>query len=49
MKILLVEDTPDLAEAIIERLHADSHAVDWLTNGEEANNLLSFQHYSLIF
>ena len=48
MKILLVEDTPDLAEAIIERLHADSHAVDWLTNGEEANNLLSFQHYSLI-
>lgn len=48
MKILLVEDTPDLAEAIIERLHADSHTVDWLTDGEEANNLLSYQRYSLI-
>lgn len=48
MKILLVEDTPDLAEAIIERLHADGHAVDWLTNGEQASKLLSYQQYSLI-
>jgi two-component system response regulator TctD len=48
MRILLVEDTPDLAEAIIERLHADSHAVDWLTDGEQASKLLSFQQYSLI-
>ena len=48
MKILLVEDTPDLAEAIIERLHADGHAVDWLTDGEQASKLLSYQQYSLI-
>lgn len=48
MKILLVEDTPDLAEAIIERLHADAHAVDWLTDGEQASKLLSYQQYSLI-
>ena len=48
MKILLVEDTPDLAEAIVERLRVDGHAVDWLKDGEEANQLLSYQHYSLI-
>jgi two-component system response regulator TctD len=48
MRILLVEDTPDLAEAIIERLHADGHAVDWLTDGEQASKLLSYQQYSLI-
>lgn len=48
MKILLVEDTPDLAEAIVERLRADGHTVDWLIDGEQASNLLSFQHYSLI-
>jgi len=48
MKILLVEDTPDLAEAIAERLRADGHAVDWLTDGEQANKLLSYQDYSLV-
>ena len=48
MRILLVEDTPDLAEAIIERLHADAHAVDWLTDGAQASKLLSYQQYSLI-
>ena len=48
MRILLVEDTPDLAEAIIERLHADGHAVDWLTDGDQASKLLSYQQYSLI-
>jgi len=48
VRVLLVEDTPDLAEAIIERLHADGHAVDWLTDGEQASKLLSYQQYSLI-
>lgn len=48
MRILLVEDTPDLADAIIERLRADGHAVDWLTDGEQANKLLSYQHYRLV-
>lgn len=48
MKILLVEDTPDLAEAIAERLRADGHAVDWLTDGEQANKLLIYQDYSLV-
>lgn len=48
MKILLVEDAPDLAEAIAERLRADGHAVDWLTDGEKANKLLTYQDYSLV-
>ena len=48
MRILLVEDTPDLAEAIIERLRTDGHAVDWLTDGEQADKLLSYQQYSLV-
>ena len=48
MRILLVEDTPDLAEAIIERLRADGHAIDWLTDGEQANKLHSYQPYSLV-
>ena len=48
MRILLVEDTPDLAEAIIERLRTDGHAIDWLTDGEQADKLLSYQQYSLV-
>ena len=48
MRILLVEDTPDLAEAIIERLQADNHAVDWLTDGEQASKLLAYQQYRII-
>ena len=48
MRILLVEDTPDLAEAIIERLRTDGHAIDWLTDGEQADKLLSYQNYSLV-
>ncbi|MFZ1344851.1 response regulator transcription factor [Thiothrix eikelboomii] len=48
MRLLLVEDTADLAEAIVERLTQDGHAVDWLTDGEQALKILSYQNYSLI-
>ncbi|PWQ96208.1 response regulator transcription factor [Leucothrix arctica] len=48
MRILLVEDTPDLAEAIIERLRVDGHAVDWMPDGEQANKLLTYESYSLV-
>ena len=48
MRILLVEDTTDLAEAILERLHADGHVVDWLSDGEQADKLLNYQNYSLV-
>ncbi|MEZ5450485.1 MAG: response regulator transcription factor [Thiolinea sp.] len=48
MRILLVEDTPDLAEAVVERLGQDGHAVDWLGDGEQALQVLSYQDYSLV-
>ncbi|TXH71654.1 MAG: response regulator transcription factor [Thiothrix sp.] len=48
MRLLLVEDTTDLAEAIVERLTQDGHAVDWLTDGEQAVHVLSYQSYSLV-
>lgn len=48
MRLLLVEDTADLAEAIAERLTQAGHAVDWLTDGEQALKMLSYQSYSLI-
>lgn len=48
MRILLVEDTPDLAEAIVERLQADGHAPDWLENGKQAATVLAHQSYALV-
>ena len=48
MRILLVEDNPDLAEAIVERLGQDVYAVDWISDGEQALQVLSYQDYSLI-
>ncbi|HPY40407.1 MAG TPA: response regulator transcription factor [Thiolinea sp.] len=48
MRLLLVEDTADLAEAIVERLTQDGHAVDWLNDGEQALKVLSYQSYSLV-
>ncbi|HPQ94013.1 MAG: response regulator transcription factor [Thiothrix sp.] len=48
MRILLVEDTPDLAEAIMERLRTDGHATDWLQDGERAVSVLGYQPYSLV-
>ncbi|MGB0845181.1 MAG: response regulator transcription factor [Thiolinea sp.] len=48
MRILLVEDAPDLAEAIVERLQADGHAPDWLTDGKQAVEMLAYQSYALL-
>lgn len=36
MRILLVEDTRDVGEAIVQRLTRIGHAVDWQTHGDEA-------------
>lgn len=48
MRILLVEDTPDLAEAIVERLQVDGHAPDWFDNGAHALSILEHQRYALV-
>jgi len=36
MRILLVEDTRDVGEAIVQRLTRIGHAVDWQMHGDEA-------------
>lgn len=36
MRILLVEDNPDVGDAIVQRLTRVGHAVDWQRHGDEA-------------
>ncbi|UTD27991.1 response regulator transcription factor [Bradyrhizobium sp. WD16] len=48
MRILLVEDTLDIGEAIVARFERLGHAVDWAKDGECADDLLTVQHYSLV-
>ncbi|RUT01509.1 DNA-binding response regulator [Dulcicalothrix desertica PCC 7102] len=36
MKILVVEDEPDLGASIVRKLHQEKYIVDWLTDGDEA-------------
>ena len=48
MRILVVEDDDDLGDAILRRLRGDGHAVDWLADGEAADDILRYQPYDLI-
>lgn len=48
MRILLVEDTHDVGEAIAKRFEAIGHAVDWVTDGRAAAEIIDFTEYSLI-
>jgi two-component system response regulator TctD len=48
VRILLVEDTPDLADAVIRRLAREGYAVDWQADGLEASRVLEYQAYDLI-
>lgn len=48
MRILLVEDTHDVGEAIARRFEATGHAVDWETNGRDAAEIIDFTEYALI-
>ena len=41
MRILLVEDEPDLGAALKDTLNQHNYIVDWILNGEEAWNYLS--------
>lgn len=49
MRILLVEDEPDLGTAIQRTLNRDKYVVDWVQNGTEAWNYLDQAqiHYTL--
>lgn len=48
MRILVVEDTADIAEAVVMRLTAIGHAVDWERDGRMAAELLQVQAYDLV-
>lgn len=45
MRILLVEDDPDLGPAIAKALRAESCAVDWIADGVDAEHLGDTEHY----
>jgi two-component system, OmpR family, response regulator TctD len=47
MRILLVEDTADVAEAIISRLSRIGHTVDWQTDGQAAAGVIT-DNYDLV-
>lgn len=48
MRILLVEDTVDVAEAIIASLTRTGHVVDWESHGGKAASLVIAEHYDLL-
>lgn len=48
MRILVVEDTEDLADAVIDSLRSLGHAVDWAADGHQAEELLRTETYQLI-
>jgi len=48
MRILLVEDTLDVGEAISRRFETIGHTVDWETNGRAASEILDFTEYDLV-
>jgi two-component system response regulator TctD len=48
MRILVVEDDPDLGDAIQRRLRRDGYAVDLLTDGRTADEVLRYQSYEVI-
>jgi two-component system response regulator TctD len=48
MRILLVEDTVDVGEAIVARFERIGHTVDWETDGGVADELLEVQAYELL-
>lgn len=48
MRILVVEDTARIAQAVSARLRGQGHAVDCLASGLEAQEVLQYQRYDLI-
>lgn len=48
MRILVIEDDDDLADALVRRLRRVGHAVDWQSDGLIASGVLEYEHFDLI-
>ena len=48
MRILLVEDTPEIGAAVTSRFERIGYAVDWEKDGRTASELIEVQTYDLI-
>lgn len=48
MRVLVVEDTAEIAKAIILRLEKMGHATDWDADGQNASDLVKVQAYDLV-
>jgi len=48
MRLLLVEDDPMIGEALVELLHREHYAVDWVRDGIAANGALVSTPYDLV-
>ncbi|TIO06816.1 response regulator transcription factor [Mesorhizobium sp.] len=48
MRVLLIEDTHDVGEAICRRFQQTGHTVDWETDGAAASDILGFTEYDLV-
>lgn len=48
MRLLVIEDTPDLGEAMQTALRRAGHAVDWVLDGDDAVELLATTPFDLI-
>ncbi len=48
MRILVVEDEPDLNDVIVKKLESEHYAVDWCMNGDEALDYVNCAEYDAI-
>lgn len=48
MRVLVVEDTPDVGEGIVACIKRIGHAVDWVQNGVAADRILADAAYELL-
>ena len=48
MRLLLVEDNDELAEALIERMRAEGHSIDRESCGSAADSLLGFSSFDIV-
>ncbi|SAI21096.1 two-component response regulator [Bordetella ansorpii] len=48
MRILVIEDDEDLADAIVRRLRRLGHAVDWQNDGIDADGVLQYETFDIV-